>query len=965
MKQVDKVHELVNEYKEKYSLFEEYTKTIYFLIENILRKYSIQFQAVQFRTKEVLKFNKKLLKKEYLQKRKLVEMPDLSGCRVLFYLEDKIDEFVRILYDEFKVVKDEVKVSLDEYNARHIIIKLKENRLNLPEYSKFKELQCEIQLTTTLYHTWSEIQHDIIYKPNELLLEFDKPTFDYLEGYFKEIMEEHLKKASIGFSFIFNEFKKIQLGQTLINPKTIDVASKSTSNNDIYNFLKLLNEYVAKYANKLPKGYKLIDALELTLNSAKKNPIVDQETIFGKLKGSTYIDIANEVLNILDSLRYYDIPNRLSLIIHLAKEKELQSKCENILKRTVAYNIEMINRYGFYVQKVVLGYVSELKSEYILENLDIILTLIAPIAPLECEDLSMSSYDKLVFKRGCLPPSVVLQKIRARYFELMKSFLELVNIDTDRKKVLRTMFFLANTPHFELISEDIITLLSSDIVKITDYLSSYYDSASNFIKKEIQQFVFGLERLHFKDRFVNLIKLKEKLDYDTIFARFRIFYGNDIDFFSNFDFKAAQEFRTKKIEEFVQEIQEENFEEWLSLFKELVASYTSSDLGSFMYFNMFLRKIAKEKPAIASKLLNIEAFSPFLNHILGGLLNSPEQQQAKELIVKYSKDRTKQLATIQAVLSQRDFDESIFKELYPILVESTDTTVLLTLLQVIIRSYNLHKNHKEKISDILNKFTALRFYSWSSVYYLSSDFWKEVSDENIESILENLKYCDDIGYQEESVLSSISEKKPKAVIRFFHERLELSKAKEISHPIPFEFSLIKDSLSKNAKETLHEIVKWFSKEDQLANWHASNLIRNIFPSFNSDLESSLLALVKKRDKKNLRIVLQILEKYDGQPFLHNTVKEIVKIHPMNEKLEATLFHILSDVRAIISGEYGFYDILKMKKEETKDWQNDSNAEIREFAVKYHKFLDKRIIHEKDRVDKEIAFRERKFEVARE
>lgn len=673
-----KVSELLSEYKEKYSLFEEYTRTIHFLLENLLRKYSIQFATVQFRTKEVSKLGKKLLKKKDLQNRKLVEMPDLSGCRIIFYLEDNIYPFGHILHNEFEVVEDEVKISPDEYNARHITVKLKENRLSLPEYSKFRELRCEIQLTTILYHSWAEIQHDIVYKPNELLLEFDKPAFDYLQSYFKEIMEKYLKKASMGFSFISNQFRKIQLGQELINPSIINDALRSTSNNDLYNFLKLLNEYVAKYAHKLPKEYKLIDALESALNSSQKNPTIDRETIFGKLEGITYLDIADEVLNILDSLRYYDISNKLSLIIKLAKQRELQPKCKDILRRTVAYNIEMVNRYGFHVQKVVLDYVSKQKTGYILDNLDVILTLIGSIASLECEDLSMDSPDKLVLKRGYLPSSAMLQDIRSRYFELTKSFLGLVNIDVERKKVLKTMFFLAEPPHSDRKAEDIIALVSSDIVKITDYLSAYYDSASNFIKKDIQEFVFRLERLHFKDRFVNLVKLKEKLDHDTIFARFRIFYGRDIDFFPDFDFSAAREFRKQKIDEFVQQIQDESFGEWLSFFKELVANYTSDDIGSFMYFNMFLRKLASKKPALASRFLSIEAFSPFLNNILGGLLDSPEQEQARKLVIEYAKDKTKQLATIQAILSQGGFDESVFKELYPIIVESTDTTVLLT-----------------------------------------------------------------------------------------------------------------------------------------------------------------------------------------------------------------------------------------------------------------------------------------------
>jgi len=177
-----KAQELANEYKEKRYLFEEYTKTIRLLLENLLKKNQIQFQTIQFRTKEVPTFYENLLRKKELQGKNVFEMTDLSGCRVIFYFEENIEQFTEVLYNEFEVVDYEDKSSPDEYNARHIVLRLKENRFNLPEYSEFKGLLCEIQLTTVLFHAWAEIQHDIIYKPNKELLEFDKPAFDNIDN---------------------------------------------------------------------------------------------------------------------------------------------------------------------------------------------------------------------------------------------------------------------------------------------------------------------------------------------------------------------------------------------------------------------------------------------------------------------------------------------------------------------------------------------------------------------------------------------------------------------------------------------------------------------------------------------------------------------------------------------------------------------------------------------------------------
>lgn len=953
-----KIRNLVNEYDRNRALFQEYTKIIHLLIENLLRKNNVKVQTIQCRTKEVSSFYEKLLRKKELQDKKLFEMKDLSGCRVIFYFDESIEDFVKILYNEFEIIDDEMKSSPSEYNARHIVVKLKENRSNLSEYSGFKELLCEIQLTTVLYHAWSEIQHDIIYKPNKEILDFDKPAFDYIDNYFKEIMEKHLKEASRGFSFIFYEFNKIRSGKLIINPDTINAISKSTSNNEMYVFLKLLNDYIGKYSQQLPKEYNLVDALEAILNSAERNPVVDRKTIFGNLKGITYLDIADLVLDILD--KYYDVSNNLRLIIKLSKHAELRRKCEQTLQRIGSYRIGIMSTYGFTLQKIVLDYFFEQKPEYLIENLDIVLATIKPIASLECEDWSMSSPETVTFRRGCLKPTAILEGIRTRYFELTKNLLQLANKDADRKKVLNATFSLADAPHTEPISEEVKTLLSNDIAKVIEFLITYYDTSANIIKKEIQRFVYGIERLSFKDGFPNVAKLKEKIDQDANYARFRIFYGNDVDFYPNFDFKAAQEFRNQKIDEFVQQINETNLTDWFSLFRELWTNY-KQELGFSMYFSIFLRKLAQQKPEIAFKIMETEELSPFLGDLLSGLIDSSEQEKAKRLLIDFSKQETRQLATSQAILAQKDYDDALFKELYHNLLKTTDTNVLLRLLQTIVIHYSKHKNHKEKVTEIINKFTTLNFFSWSFVYHMSKDYWIDISDENVDAILENLKNCNIIGYEEECILNVIAEKNPKSIIDFFHKRVELSKAKKITEPIPFEFLVLNTALSKNHKEILPEIIKWFS-EDSLENWYASKLIENIFPSFSSDLESFLLSLVQKKDTKGLEIALHILEKYEGESFLYTVVREIIKLYPMDETLKNRLYRILSGIKGVVSGECGFLDAYKLKKEQIKNWLNDSSTEVKEFAVEYDKFLDELINHEKDRVDKQIAFRKREFDI---
>src|SRR5450759_3860609 len=109
-----KIQFLLDRYVEKRYLFEEYTKTIAFLLENLLRRNNSQFQTVQHRAKELSSFKEKLFKKKDFQDKQLLEMSDLAGCRVIFYFEEDLYQFVQVLYDEFSIIDDQEKMAPNE-----------------------------------------------------------------------------------------------------------------------------------------------------------------------------------------------------------------------------------------------------------------------------------------------------------------------------------------------------------------------------------------------------------------------------------------------------------------------------------------------------------------------------------------------------------------------------------------------------------------------------------------------------------------------------------------------------------------------------------------------------------------------------------------------------------------------------------------------------------------------------------
>src|SRR5574341_2531355 len=166
------VEAIIKKYdKEKYRLFASKVKEI---ISLILESKKIRPHSITYREKdpEKLKEKMKRMGKEYNDP--LHEITDLAGVRVITYFPSDVDKIVKEIEENFVIDKEK---SIDKrktsdpsnfgYVSVHLIVELLPSRLNLPEYSLFKDMKCEVQIRTILQHAWAEIEHDIVYKSTE------------------------------------------------------------------------------------------------------------------------------------------------------------------------------------------------------------------------------------------------------------------------------------------------------------------------------------------------------------------------------------------------------------------------------------------------------------------------------------------------------------------------------------------------------------------------------------------------------------------------------------------------------------------------------------------------------------------------------------------------------------------------------------------------------------------------------
>jgi ppGpp synthetase/RelA/SpoT-type nucleotidyltranferase len=93
----------------------------------------------------------------------------LLGLRIICYIYSDIKKISDLIRDNFIIHEAEdksEKLGIDKfgYQSVHFIVSLSKHRTNLPEYSRFKGIEFEIQVRTILQHTWAQIEHDRNYK---------------------------------------------------------------------------------------------------------------------------------------------------------------------------------------------------------------------------------------------------------------------------------------------------------------------------------------------------------------------------------------------------------------------------------------------------------------------------------------------------------------------------------------------------------------------------------------------------------------------------------------------------------------------------------------------------------------------------------------------------------------------------------------------------------------------------------
>ena len=184
----------IEKYQKVWPLYTEYASVIRNILSEAFNAQDIKIHSIEARAKAIDSFGDKAANPSPNDPNKphyptpLSDITDLAGIRVIVFFPRILDVVDATIRTQFDVIEksDKTLILLKEekfgYGSIHYLVRLKENRISLLEYSRFANLVAEIQIRTILQHAWAEIEHDIQYKAVETIPSTVRRRFMSLAG---------------------------------------------------------------------------------------------------------------------------------------------------------------------------------------------------------------------------------------------------------------------------------------------------------------------------------------------------------------------------------------------------------------------------------------------------------------------------------------------------------------------------------------------------------------------------------------------------------------------------------------------------------------------------------------------------------------------------------------------------------------------------------------------------------------
>jgi ppGpp synthetase/RelA/SpoT-type nucleotidyltranferase len=208
---LDLVSNFIARYRKEYDFYEQSCRMVAQILDSTLQSAGIR-AIVTSRAKNPTRLEAKVRQRAVKENYQSVDdiyddIVDLAGVRVALYFPGEREEVGKVIQNLFSLVsapkefptaaQPTYKKRFSGYWATHYRVRIPEGSLNESQ-KRYTEARVEVQVASVLMHAWSEVEHDLVYKPLQgNLSDEEYAILDELNGLVLsgEIALERLQRA--------------------------------------------------------------------------------------------------------------------------------------------------------------------------------------------------------------------------------------------------------------------------------------------------------------------------------------------------------------------------------------------------------------------------------------------------------------------------------------------------------------------------------------------------------------------------------------------------------------------------------------------------------------------------------------------------------------------------------------------------------------------------------------------------
>jgi ppGpp synthetase/RelA/SpoT-type nucleotidyltranferase len=777
---------------------------------------------------------------------------DLAGARLIFYTNNDVDRFLAspLIRENFEIDEDSTRIHHPipenkgaRYRAVHYTVRLREDRIRLPEYARFAGLRCEIQVQTILNHAWSETSHDILYKDN-LSDGYGGKAMKGIARRFERIMDKYLIPAGFEIQKAQQEYERVLQGKELFDRDIANLLDNAQNNNERYEILSGLKDYAIPNYDGLPAAYEgLKGPLLRAVKAARGTEPVPIETTYGNMEGFKADAVTKLVLEIVESLRYADVIGTLQLLIDIYRDEpndDIRRQILNAVKNLSEYNIDAYNQVGPMLQMALVDHLAG-KSDAGVDSIrPIALTVWTEAIQSDITGAKWKA-DSVVLSMGAVTASDQLREVRDKAIKALFAAYDRSTDDAQKRAVLSALDAATRTPNQAQYSNELLATTLKDAARIVDFVTERAKATSYELLQHLEhRFLYDYFRAkglteNPGNRFgcqaeaealvAAIFKFRDTINADDRFVRYKVLVGFESVYPGHwtdeeFDYKGADEYRRGEANCYIDKINTANENDWFDLIARC-AETESNDLATFPVFGNFINKLAERKPEVADRFL--AKASDDLRNFLAGFLNGlalSGRPEIYERILESELESARNLAGVVRHLRYSDVKKPDFAaRLLKRAIDKCDPIAVIECLLFALEHYGTEKiaDADTFVRDALTFLNDRKDPRWvSEAWFLqkATKFYEELTPERTAQVLQNLSYLRKVDYRVERILVRLAERQPEAVWDYFGARLARAAAdgedEERFEAVPFRFHGLEKELSKHPQLAISKGLSWFA-----------------------------------------------------------------------------------------------------------------------------------------------------------